>query len=239
MSFQSKFLKFMASPRGREVTFAASVSAAVLGFSINFLPHGFLQYKYREFIANYHQGMERPVTDKLKEKVELVIDLLNLPDFERKFVDSFMVSGFDIRHLGSLRLRFGANVGLPINYTYTSDSDIDKGAVIVRGQPVDWSSKGGELLKEALVLKDDEQVFAIAREVIYMKEKNLILDSCFPTASIFMYYLMTHNINSKLHMFHRPLSFRIGLYGICGFMTYGLYALATDFLEVMLITLQV
>lgn len=232
MSWQSKFFGFWSTPRGRQVTFGVSVTAAISAFTLNYTPHGFLQYKYREFIANYHQGTERPVTDKLKDKVDIAQDLLQLESFEKKFVSSFMVSGFDVRHLGSLRLRFGANVGIPINFTYTSSDSIDKGAVIVRGQPVDWNSKGGHLLKEALVLKDDEQIFGICSELLYMRDKNLLLHSLFPTTGIFVYYLMTHNINSKLHMFHRPMSFRVGLYGICGFLAYGLYAFATDFLEV-------
>lgn len=101
-----------------------------------------------------------------------------------------MVSGFEAYNIGSLKYRFGALVGIPINYTYTAHNEIDKADIIIRGKPVDWSSNGGKLLEESLVLKEDEQIFGIARELVQLRTNKVLLNSIYPTATIFFMYTL-------------------------------------------------
>lgn len=232
MSFQSKFLKFMASPSGRKTTFYSAVFASFGATCVVFVPDTFLTTTFKDIVASYHQGVQRPLTQPIADRFEIAQEVLKLPVYERRLANAFFATGLDTLHIGSLRMKYGGNVGIPLNYTYTSPHDIDKSGLIARGNSVDWSSEGGKLLEEALVLKDDEQIFAIARELLYLKENNLILQSMYPAIGIFIYYLMTHNLNSQLLLFHRPLGLRIALYGICAFFAFGIYALAADYHQV-------
>jgi hypothetical protein len=232
MSYQSKFFKFMTSDAGRNVTMLTTAAAAVGASALVFIPHAFMSWKYKEVVTNYHQGVPRELTKPVMDRFEVACELLKLPQFESKFTKAFCVTGLETRHIGSLRLRFGANVGIPANYAWTSPDDIDKQNLIIKGNLIDWSSTAGQLLEEALVLKDDEQIFGIAREILYMKENNIILQSLYPAIGIMIYYFMTHNLNTKLQLFSRPLSLRIALYGICGFFAFGIYAFAVDYHQV-------
>lgn len=132
----------------------------------------------------------------------------------------------------STKFRYGALVGIPINYTYAAASDIQKSDIIIRGNPVDWNSQGGKLLEESLVLAEDEQIFAIAREIIQLQNNNVYLKSFSGCGAFVMYYVITSNLNSKLRLFYRPLSFRAVLYTIVGLFVFGNYALLNDVCQV-------
>lgn len=226
-------LKYFASPKGRRFTFFASVGAAVGAFGIHFFPHTFLANNYhREFVASYKDGVERSVSETLRKRFEVAVEILKLSDFERKLIEPFMVSGFDCYHMGSTKFRYGAFVGIPVNYSYTSKSDVDKIAVMVRGKPVDWNSQGGLLLEQSLVLTPDEQVFGMAREIIQLQSNQVYLNSFYSSASIVGYYVLTSTINSKKLLFYRPLSLRVSFYAIASLFTFGVYSFLTDFTQV-------
>lgn len=226
------FFKFFASAKGRKFTFIASVSAALGCSAINYFPHTFLAWKHREIVASYKEGIERPVSEVLKKRFEIAIELLKVTDFERKFIKAFTVSGFDLYHLGSAKFRSGGLIGIPVNYSYTAIADINKMDVIIRGNPVDWNSKGGQYLEQSLVLNEDEQIFGLAREIIQLQNNSIYLNSLYPAVTIFMYYALTSGVNSKLRLFYRPLSLRVMLYAISGFFAFGVYSFATDFTQV-------
>lgn len=194
---------------------------------------------HREFVASYREGAEKPVPKALLERFEIAQELLKMSDFERTFMKSFMVSGFDLYHIGSLKYRFGALVGIPVNFTYTSPSEIDKSDIIVRGKSVDWNSKGGKLLEEALVLTEDEQIFGLTREILQLQNQKILLNSLFPCVTILGYYAATSFLNSKMHLFYRPLSLRAMMYFLVGLFAYGIYSFATDYLQVIVLILSI
>lgn len=130
------------------------------------------------------------------------------------------------------KFRYGALTGIPINYTFTSSSEIDRTNVLIRGNPVDWNSKGGKLLEESLILSEDEQIFGIAREILQLRNHNVLLNSIYACGSVVSFYITTSTINSKLKLFYRPLSMRIALYTIVGLFGFGIYAFFTDFTQV-------
>jgi hypothetical protein len=232
MSSQSRIFKFFASPRGRRTTFFSAVGAAVASFSVNFFPHTFLIDKYREFVAIYKDGIERPISDSLKERFKIAQEHLKVTDFERSWMEPFVVAGFDTYHIGSTKFRYGALVGIPVNYTYTSANEIDKSSIIVRGKPVDWNSPGGLLLQEALVLADDEKIFGITREMCQLMNNKVYFNSFIGTGAIASYYVFTNTINNRLKLFYRPLSMRVFFYSIMGFFMYGLYCFVQDYTQV-------
>jgi len=226
------FFKYFASAKGRNVTFYASVAASIGAFSINFFPDTFLLWKHRDIVAAYKDGEKREVSDTIKKRFEFAVELLKVPDFERKHIKPFVVTGFDLYHIGSTKFRFGGLLGIPVNYTYTAPADISKSSITIRGQPIDWNSHGGKLLEQSLVLSDDEQVFGILREILQLWNNSVYLNSSYSTGSVVAYYIATNTLNSKLRLFSRPLSLRVVMYGIVGFFMYGVYSFLTDFTQV-------
>lgn len=232
MASQSGFFKFFASPRGRQFCFAASVTAASVSFGFHFLPHTVFTSKHREIVASYREGAERPVSETLQKRFEIAQEHLQLSDFEKKWMKPFMVSGFDTYHIGSVKFRYGAFTGIPVNYTYTASDDIDKADIIIRGQSVDWNSRGGKLLEEALVLTEDEQIFGLVRESFQLVNNNVYLNSFYGCGALTMYYLITTALNNNMKLFYRPLSLRLSLYSLVGLFCLGNYALITDYSQV-------
>lgn len=226
-------LNFFASAKGRRFTFYASVGAAIGTFSLSYFPHTFLANNYhREFVASYKEGVERSVSPTLQKRFEVAVDILKLSDFERKYIEPFMVSGFECYRIGSTQFKFGALVGIPVNYSYTRKDEIDKMSMMVRGNPVDWNSQGGLLLEQSLVLAPDEQVFGMAREIIQLQSNEVYLNSIYSTGSIVGYYILTSGLNSRMRFFYKPLSLRVALYTLSSLFVFGIYSFLTDFTQV-------
>lgn len=230
-------LNFFASPKGRKFTFYTSVGAAIGAFSINYFPQTFLANNFhREFVAIYKEGAQLSVSETLRKRFEVAVDILKMSDFERKFVEPFMVCGFECYRIGSTQFKFGALVGIPINYSYTRKDEIDRMSMMVRGNPIDWNSKGGLLLEESLVLEPDEQVFGMTRELIQLQSNEVYYNSFISTASVIGYYVLTSGINSQKRLFYRPLSLRVALYSLSSLFMFGIYSFLTDLTQVRYFT---
>lgn len=162
-------------------------------------------------------------------KYEIAANLVKLTAAEREIMKPFMVAGFDLYSIGSTNFRYGALVGIPINFTYTAADEIPKGEIMVKGyEQVNWNSEGGKLLQEGLILTENEQVFGIAREMLELRTSKVFLESVYATGGIFMYYCFSSGINQSQRLFARPLSLRLVLYSLVGLFTSGIYCSMKD-----------
>lgn len=142
-------------------------------------------------------------------------------------------AGFDLLSIGSTKFRYGALLGIPTSYNYAATGDVDRSSIIIRGRPIlDWNSRGGQLLSESLVLTEEEQIFGLVREMLYLKERPVYFRSFCSVGCVTFYYILTSFLNSKLRLFYRPLSLRIVLYCIAGFFIYGVHSLLQDYTQV-------
>lgn len=184
--------------------------------------------------SNYFRnGIEREVNQSLIRKFDKAADLVQLTPPERDYMEPFMVCGFDLYSIGSTHFRYGALVGIPVNFTFTAADEIPKGEITVKGyEHVNWSSEAGELLQEGLIFTEDEQVFGIAREMLELKSRKVELNSLFASGAIFMYYTITSSINQSQRLFARPLSLRLVLYTLAGLFTTGTYCFLKDATQV-------
>lgn len=85
---------------------------------------------------------------------------------------------------------------------------------------------------------DDEQVFGLTREILYLRESPIYFRSFCSTGCVTAYYLITSSLNSKLRLFYRPLSLRVVLYAITGLFLYGVHSFAQDFAQVSILMRQ-
>jgi hypothetical protein len=83
-----------------------------------------------------------------------------------------------------------------------------------------------------VALTDDEQIFGLVREILYIKENPVYFRSFCSAGCVSAFYIITSTLNSKLRLFYRPLSMRVALYMIAGFFIYGIHSLAQDFCQV-------
>ncbi|NXY81798.1 TM177 protein, partial [Alcedo cyanopectus] len=84
---------------------------------------------------------------------------------------AFAASGFYPVSAGIPWLPAGSLVGIPPNYDSTADDKrgITNHVVVINGKKVEWESKEGVALKEALTFSLEAQKFAIAREVMCLQ----------------------------------------------------------------------
>ncbi|KAH8254031.1 hypothetical protein KR032_008094 [Drosophila birchii] len=226
------FFSFFKTESGRRLVFYAAGATTVGLFVGNFLPHTLGLKYYREFVQCYQHGVERPVPDAVKQRLEKTLDQLGLSDFERKFVKPFTVFGFDIFQAGTTKLRFGGALGIPVNYGYASKDEIKRADIRFRDQQINWSSPSGKLLEEAIVLNDDEQVFGLSKAVLQLQTHRVLLNSIFPSVSFLMVYTMGHYLNLRLNLFARHGSIRFVLYSILGLFGSGIWCFMKDYNQV-------
>lgn len=156
---------------------------------------------------------------KLPEKVirrfNTALDILKMPEHERKNVRPFTVVGLDLFHAGTTKSKFGGLIGIPSNYSYDNAGQIERSDIKLQTEAVRWGSAEGQLLENALVLTEDEQVFGIAREILMTNTYQPALNTVYPTVTTFFMYSLGRYFNMKLALLHRPFSVSfIRIYGV-------------------------
>ncbi|XP_062550674.1 transmembrane protein 177-like [Armigeres subalbatus] len=225
-------IPFFLTETGRRLVFYGSTTLTIGLFAGHYLPHTIGIGYYKELFQAYKNGEQRQVSDKLQQRFNRAVQLLNLSNIERKYVSPFMVYGFDVSNAGSMKARFGGVVGIPINFQYDNSTDIEKSDMLIGNRKVDWASEGGKLLDECLILSEDEQVFGIAREILTLNTNKRLIQAIIPTVSWFFTYSAASSINQRCNFYVRPLSLRLMLYAICSLFGYGLYSFSQDMTEI-------
>lgn len=111
--------------------------------------------------------------------------------------------------LGSIKYRFGAILGIPVNYSFESEDDINKQDIRFRNELINWDSEMGKLLQESIILKEDEQIFGLCRAILQLQTHYILLNSLFPTGTFLFIYTVGNVLNQKLNLLVRPLSVSI------------------------------
>lgn len=87
---------------------------------------------------------------------------------------------------------------------YESINDVDKVNVKLGEKSIDWNSKYGQLLKNSLVLTEDEKEFGLLKTTLELRNNNFQHGTLIPCACIFGLYTISQSINRKLGLYHRP-----------------------------------
>jgi hypothetical protein len=179
----------------------------------------------------FRNGIERQVTDTIDARIQRALTLLNLNEFKKRHVKSFVVFGFDLYSIGYIGSRFGGHIGVPANYFYESPMEIEKSSVIYNGEPIKWASRAGELLEEALVVNEDEQVFGIAREILMLDTSKVVVQSIHGPACFLIAYTMANQINQRLKYISKPIGVSIffGYSKKCFYAEFMLFLVPSDY----------
>jgi len=77
-------------------------------------------------------GLTNPITAEINRRVAEVVEDMKLSAKYREFLKVFYIQGFDPYHIGSFKTRSGAYVGLPGNFDYKTQQDIERNKIVVQ-----------------------------------------------------------------------------------------------------------
>ena len=98
-------------------------------------------------------------------------------------------------------------------------------------ESIPWGTPESDDLLESLVLSENAQIYAMAREIKMSDTCRPYVYSAYLAISLSSWYALGHFLNKKFNMFARPRTFRILLYSFCGLFTMGSYVAVKDLTE--------
>ncbi|XP_076634713.1 transmembrane protein 177 [Colletes latitarsis] len=171
-------------------------STIVLGATT--LPHSIGLETYRKFKAKYRMNQtEEPVKKKYKKMFEEVMDDLKLEEEEKKNLKIFNVFGYNMFNAGSTSSKYGGVIGIPMNFGYTDVNTVDKDNIFLMDKPVNWEQQAATDFLNSLILSDNAKKFALAQEILKVKDNNLLLlatDTLMNLGAIIITYNLLHKL---------------------------------------------
>ncbi|XP_053612301.1 transmembrane protein 177 [Plodia interpunctella] len=232
MMVTRKPVSWFLTETGRKFSFAVVTGSGMAFTAAKFFPHTILLDKYKEYVHYYSNGKPVDLTKDLQERYEKCLALLNVSDVHKKLISPFSVFGYDLFHAGSTSSKFGVAVGIPVNFTYKSVSDLENHDIRVNQEKIDWTSEYGQKLADAIILSENVQNFAICREILMTQNNKVFYESAYPFMCVFVMYNLTQYLNNRLNLYAAPKLVRGTLYGIIGLFGLGTYFLLKDMTEV-------
>lgn len=146
--------------------------------AISMLPQTLLLQRSRKILAHVdHTDNDFPVDSHTQTLIQMVLQRILLKAEEEANIDFFICYGSDPIHKGSVKLKFGAIVGLPAMFTYRDVNQVEKKELLLDERSINWNSTDGQNLLEAIVLSDKAKAFVIAREINYANSYQLHLEN--------------------------------------------------------------
>lgn len=196
-----------------------------------------------------------PPTADVFERAKTALEDVKLPEKQKQSVNFFSVYGMDMFFAGSTKTTGGVAIGIPRNYSYKTQADLERNDIIVSflvhyfiiitekkwiysywyysqvdGNNVEWGSDGGQLLQEALVLSENAQKFGIARDICMSDTHYVYSRGIMGSSSIMLYFFLSRNANDMLYGLYKPRSFRTVVYSGLSLFCFGIWAVSSDLL---------
>ncbi|ENN79896.1 transmembrane protein 177 [Dendroctonus ponderosae] len=206
-----------------------STTAVLMG---HILPHTILLSKYKNFVRLYSKGIPVPVPDVLVKRFNKALDLLQIDEYEKPRFQPFMACGFDAISLGTYG-RFGVHVGIPVNFQFESEDSIDKSNILVNQNKVVWEMESGKQLLKALVMPEEAQLFAMAREIKMRDSLKFFIDTGYAFLACSLTYLGSTFLNKRFDLLNKPRQVRFLGYTIIALFNLGNYIMCTDLVQTM------
>ncbi|OXA57751.1 transmembrane protein 177 [Folsomia candida] len=226
----SQFARFWLSEKGRFAMSGVAVAAACGYFGGYVALHVWFLPNYRNAVQLYKNGFMTPPTADVFERAKTALEDVKLPEKQKQSVNFFSVYGMDMFFAGSTKTTGGVAIGIPRNYSYKTQADLERNDIIVDGNNVEWGSDGGQLLQEALVLSENAQKFGIARDICMSDTHYVYSRGIMGSSSIMLYFFLSRNANDMLYGLYKPRSFRTVVYSGLSLFCFGIWAVSSDLL---------
>lgn len=200
-----------------------------VGVVVSLLPQTLLLQRYRKILAHTQNDEEKPIDSHTQSLIERVLQRFALKAEEEVDLQFFTCFASDPLHAGSLKIRFGAIIGLPGTFAYKDVADINKEELLLDQMAVDWNSANGETLLKSLVLSDKAKAFAIAREINFATFHQIHVETFMRSVFGVLAYSCGHILN-KYFALDRRLKFwaRFSLYSLIASAWFVLYVAVKD-----------
>lgn len=228
----SRYSAWFLTETGKKFSYYAAGTFATSTLLGHLLPHTILLEKYKNFVHLYRKGFTVPLSEKLQNRFEKALELAGVLEEDRHLFKPFTAYGFDIFSAGSSYSHFGVIVGLPANFSYENPDTVDKHLIKIRDESVTWELDEGKAFLDSLILSENAQLYAMAREIKFRQTPKPLIDAVVAVISSGGAYGIANAINVKQNLYVRPLIVRVILYCIVGAFTFGSYALCKDFSQV-------
>ncbi|XP_064456591.1 transmembrane protein 177-like [Ornithodoros turicata] len=212
----SRLGAFFLTPQGQQVSGGVACFASIAGFAAYYVPNTFCLDKYRQIVQHYRYGMPMELSEEVQTRANEVLTESTVKQSRKALIRFFTVAKLDTFIAGSTSSRYGALIGIPPNFSYTAPNQVETQLMAVANtEEPKWSAKEGQQLKEALVLSDRAQKFAIARELYWANTYYVEVRAFALSINILNAYILGRLLNTRLNLYHRvPRRIRIMLYGV-------------------------
>lgn len=154
---------------------------------------------------------------EIHEKIQKVMDDLKLSDNIKNIIKPFGVFGLDLFHAGTLNTKYGAILGIPVNFTDSVDK-LRKN-LLIKEEPIDWTRPEAQSFLSATSLSENAQKFAIAREILRIQAEEPYINSITLASVIAVSWTLYNAIVHTLKLRERNMILRRTLY--CTFILFG------------------
>lgn len=214
---------------GRKVCNAGVLVLSAGSFAAYVAQHTVFLDKYKDLVQMYSMGVEKPLKKEIKERAEKVLAECKLTDRESSLARFFTVFGFDTFHAGSMYTKMGTIIGLPNHFNYNSKEEIDHSKIqIYNNSEPKWTSAAGQELLDSLILSENAQKFAIAREIHYGTTSYIYVYGGLFSISISSSYCLGSALSSKYRIRLARMPIRLMLYTLCGLLGFGVFITLKD-----------
>eukprot|EP00111_Clytia_hemisphaerica_P001753 TCONS_00004946-protein len=154
-------------------------------FCLNVGPHLFPKQSV-DLVHSLSPSSSRHVDPRYKN---ILKETCKLMDIDVNKVDLTHSKTLNTVSAGCLLFPNKAVVVLPRNALYTHPNHlIHAGIHFNNNKPVDWNSKTGDVLKETLILNDDEIKFLIGHELSHIKDMHFLASTAHGVGLFYMFY---------------------------------------------------
>ncbi|OAD58638.1 hypothetical protein WN48_10522, partial [Eufriesea mexicana] len=181
----------------------------VSAISLPFLSYTVFVNIYKKYRARYDfDDNEIPVRKDIQRRFQEVINDLNLRKEVRERIKLFNVHDINTYHAGTVFTQYGGIIGVPVNFEYKDIENITEDTISIRTIQVDWNTKAAKQFLNSLILSENAQKFALARELLIvtsykplMKGFNFILDAVIISTIYFLFSNKLQSIRNKIRRY--------------------------------------
>ncbi|KAJ3643739.1 hypothetical protein Zmor_026431 [Zophobas morio] len=232
MAWWKKLSSWLITDAGRKFSYYAAGTGSTGILLAHVLPQTLLLDQYVEVFHLYKHGFSVKLTEQLQQRFQKALDLLEMDKRDQHLYKPFAGYGFDIFSAGTSYSKYGVRVGLPANFFYNDLSSVDKHSIKLRDDSIVWDMDEGKLLQKSLVLSENAQLYAMAREIKFRDTPKWFIDTGVAVLSFTGMYGLCRLFNERGNLLARPRSLRFVLYALVGAFSFGSYALCKDVSQV-------
>ncbi|XP_013786320.1 transmembrane protein 177-like [Limulus polyphemus] len=174
-------------------------------------------------------GVEKPLKKEVKDRAEKVLEECKITDREKGLARFFTVFGFDTFHAGSTYTKMGTIIGLPYHFSYNSKEEIDHSKIqVYNNSEPKWGSTAGQELLDSLILSENAQKFAIAREIHLGTTSYVYVFGGLFSLSTTSAYSLGSALSTKYGIRLARMPIRLTLYTLCGLLGFAIFITLKD-----------